>query len=240
MNEVMRELERRFPPEFRNRIDEVVIFSPLAHDEVPFEQVLAAVPFFLFMGYILESSGLMERLFRAFQLTMAKVSGSLYIAVTATAGSGLIYHVFDHYGPEKKGAVGGRINGVLISNAQGAAVAYAMYRLRIPGTVFVPEGASPAKLAAIRGYVNTAGVPDAALMKMAKFGAVVDDWVARNDLDITAEGMRTTERRGVVLPAGVSLVGDPEAIVCSVQAPRTEVEEAPALEEGTEPALVTP
>jgi ATP-dependent Clp protease ATP-binding subunit ClpA len=33
-NEVMRELERRFPPEFRNRIDEIVIFSPLAHDEV--------------------------------------------------------------------------------------------------------------------------------------------------------------------------------------------------------------
>jgi len=33
-NEVMRELERRFPPEFRNRIDEVVIFSPLAHDDV--------------------------------------------------------------------------------------------------------------------------------------------------------------------------------------------------------------
>src|SRR5512142_2676255 len=33
-NEVMRELERRFPPEFRNRIDEVVIFSPLSHDEV--------------------------------------------------------------------------------------------------------------------------------------------------------------------------------------------------------------
>jgi len=32
--EVMRELERRFPPEFRNRIDEVVLFSPLAHDEV--------------------------------------------------------------------------------------------------------------------------------------------------------------------------------------------------------------
>jgi ATP-dependent Clp protease ATP-binding subunit ClpA len=32
--EVMRELERRFPPEFRNRIDEVVLFSPLTHDEV--------------------------------------------------------------------------------------------------------------------------------------------------------------------------------------------------------------
>jgi ATP-dependent Clp protease ATP-binding subunit ClpA len=32
--EVMRELERRFSPEFRNRIDEVVLFAPLRHDEV--------------------------------------------------------------------------------------------------------------------------------------------------------------------------------------------------------------
>jgi ATP-dependent Clp protease ATP-binding subunit ClpA len=33
-SEVMRELERRFPPEFRNRIDEIVLFAPLARDEV--------------------------------------------------------------------------------------------------------------------------------------------------------------------------------------------------------------
>ena len=32
--EVMRELERRFPPEFRNRIDEVVLFAPLTKPEV--------------------------------------------------------------------------------------------------------------------------------------------------------------------------------------------------------------
>jgi len=32
--EVQRELERRFSPEFRNRIDEVVMFTPLAKDEV--------------------------------------------------------------------------------------------------------------------------------------------------------------------------------------------------------------
>jgi len=32
--EVMRELERRFPPEFRNRIDQVVLFAPLTSDEV--------------------------------------------------------------------------------------------------------------------------------------------------------------------------------------------------------------
>jgi ATP-dependent Clp protease ATP-binding subunit ClpA len=31
---VNKELERRFPPEFRNRIDEVVLFQPLTHEEV--------------------------------------------------------------------------------------------------------------------------------------------------------------------------------------------------------------
>jgi ATP-dependent Clp protease ATP-binding subunit ClpA len=32
--EVMRELERRFPPEFRNRVDDVVLFAPLTEEEV--------------------------------------------------------------------------------------------------------------------------------------------------------------------------------------------------------------
>ena len=32
--EIIRELERRFSPEFRNRIDEVVVFRPLTRDEV--------------------------------------------------------------------------------------------------------------------------------------------------------------------------------------------------------------
>ncbi len=42
----------------------------------------------------------------------------------------------------------------------------------------------------------------------------------------------------VPLPHGVTLLGDPEAIVCSVQTPRTEVEEVPELEEAAEPELV--
>jgi tripartite ATP-independent transporter DctM subunit len=46
---------------------------------------LAAVPFFLFMGYLLEQSGLMERLFRAIQLMLAALRGSLYLAVLLTA-----------------------------------------------------------------------------------------------------------------------------------------------------------
>ncbi len=49
------------------------------------DTVLSAVPFFLFMGYILESSGLMSRLFKAFQFMLARLSGSLYLAVTSTA-----------------------------------------------------------------------------------------------------------------------------------------------------------
>ncbi|MDO8595122.1 MAG: EF-Tu/IF-2/RF-3 family GTPase, partial [Sulfuricaulis sp.] len=60
--------------------------------------------------------------------------------LTATAGSGLIYHVFDHYGPEKKGVVGGRINGVLISNGAGESVAYALFNLQERGRMFVAPG----------------------------------------------------------------------------------------------------
>ena len=36
-----------------------------------------------------------------------------------------------------------------------------------------------AKLAEIRKYVSTGGVPDSALIKMAKLGAVIDEWMRR-------------------------------------------------------------
>jgi len=49
------------------------------------ETLLAAVPMFLFMGYVLERAGLMNRLFHGFQLLLAPVKGSLYIVVLATA-----------------------------------------------------------------------------------------------------------------------------------------------------------
>jgi tripartite ATP-independent transporter DctM subunit len=49
------------------------------------DPTLASVPFFLFMGYLLEQSGLMERLFRAVQLLLASLHGSLYLAVLITA-----------------------------------------------------------------------------------------------------------------------------------------------------------
>src|SRR4029079_5682163 len=49
------------------------------------EPSLASVPFFLFMGFLLEQSGLMERLFRGIQQMLATVRGSLYLAVLITA-----------------------------------------------------------------------------------------------------------------------------------------------------------
>ena len=45
------------------------------------EQTLASVPLFVFMGLLLEQAGLLERLFRAVQLALARLAGSLYIAV---------------------------------------------------------------------------------------------------------------------------------------------------------------
>jgi tripartite ATP-independent transporter DctM subunit len=45
------------------------------------EQTLASVPLFVFMGLLLERAGLLERLFRSAQFALARVHGSLYIAV---------------------------------------------------------------------------------------------------------------------------------------------------------------
>ncbi|MGH7307196.1 MAG: TRAP transporter large permease subunit, partial [Candidatus Rokuibacteriota bacterium] len=49
------------------------------------EEVLAAVPLFIFMGYVTEQAGLMERLFQAFRLVFAPLRGSLYLGVILTA-----------------------------------------------------------------------------------------------------------------------------------------------------------
>ncbi|MGB7759426.1 MAG: L-fucose/L-arabinose isomerase family protein [Bryobacteraceae bacterium] len=48
------------------------------------------------------------------------------------------------------------------------------------------DPAAAAKLAEIRGYVATSGVPDQALMKMAKLGAVIDQWMAQTDVTVSA------------------------------------------------------
>ncbi|MUL09121.1 translational GTPase TypA [Aliivibrio fischeri] len=56
--------------------------------------------------------------------------------MTLTSGSGLLYHTFDHYGPHKGGTIGQRSNGVLISNATGKALTYALFNLQERGRLF--------------------------------------------------------------------------------------------------------
>jgi len=62
--------------------------------------------------------------------------------LTATQGSGLLYNVFSHYGPAKKGDFGQRVNGVLIANGAGKALAYALFTLQDRGRLFI-EHAQP-------------------------------------------------------------------------------------------------
>lgn len=57
--------------------------------------------------------------------------------LTATTGTGLYYSIFDSYKPMKKGAIGQRINGSLISMSQGKSAAYAIYNLQKSGKFFI-------------------------------------------------------------------------------------------------------
>ncbi|MCW8826514.1 MAG: translational GTPase TypA [Gammaproteobacteria bacterium] len=61
--------------------------------------------------------------------------------LTATRGSGLIYSVFDHYGPMKKGEYGIRMNGVMIANATGKALTNSIFNLQERGRMFIGHGA---------------------------------------------------------------------------------------------------
>lgn len=57
--------------------------------------------------------------------------------LSCTSGTGLIYHVYDHYGPAIKGRIGKRINGVLIANCAGTARAFALFNLQERGRLFL-------------------------------------------------------------------------------------------------------
>lgn len=60
--------------------------------------------------------------------------------MTMTSGTGLLYATFSHYDDVKQGEIGRRQNGVMISNGQGKAVAYALYSLQDRGKLFVGHG----------------------------------------------------------------------------------------------------
>jgi GTP-binding protein len=60
--------------------------------------------------------------------------------MTLTRGTGLMSHVFDDYAPAKNEEVADRRNGVLVSQDDGNAVAYALWKLQERGRMFVSPG----------------------------------------------------------------------------------------------------
>ncbi|MGN6738367.1 translational GTPase TypA [Dyella sp.] len=61
---------------------------------------------------------------------------------TLTQGSGLLFHVFDHYGPYTPAPIAKRQNGVMIANAGGTTPAYSLGPLQERGKLFAAEGDS--------------------------------------------------------------------------------------------------
>ncbi|OGT33114.1 MAG: GTP-binding protein TypA [Gammaproteobacteria bacterium RIFCSPHIGHO2_02_FULL_39_13] len=57
--------------------------------------------------------------------------------LTLTSGSGVMHHVFDHYGPAKTKAIKARHRGVLICNCAGITRAFGLYGLQERGSLFV-------------------------------------------------------------------------------------------------------
>jgi len=61
--------------------------------------------------------------------------------INNTGGSGLLFHNFDHFGPASENKdVGQRYNGVMLSNEQGKAVAYALFNLQERGAMIASHG----------------------------------------------------------------------------------------------------
>ncbi len=60
--------------------------------------------------------------------------------LTATSGTGLIYHVFERYDRRVGGAIAQRNNGVLVSTVTGKALAYALFNLQERGSLFIGHG----------------------------------------------------------------------------------------------------
>jgi len=59
---------------------------------------------------------------------------------TVTAGTGLLFHTFEKYGPYNPAPISTRNNGVLISNSTGKAVAYALFNLQDRGRMIINAG----------------------------------------------------------------------------------------------------
>ncbi len=103
------------------------------------------------------------------------------------------------------------------------------------------DDAAQAKLAAIKKYVTTTGIPEAALLKMAKLGAVVDGWMKQTNCTISAVQCWTSmEEFFGVVPCTIMSMMSNELIpsACEVDVPGTLSMYMMALASGTPSALL--
>lgn len=103
------------------------------------------------------------------------------------------------------------------------------------------DDAAQAKLAAIKSYVTTSGIPEAALMKMAKLGAVIDGWMKQTSVTISAVQCWTSmEEFFGIVPCTIMSMMSNELIpsACEVDVPGTISMYMLALASGTPSALL--
>jgi len=60
--------------------------------------------------------------------------------MTTTSGTGLMYHVFDRYGPAQHGGIAPRKNGTMTSNGPGKLLGFALFNLQERGRMFASPG----------------------------------------------------------------------------------------------------
>ncbi|NRA73459.1 MAG: translational GTPase TypA [Rickettsiales bacterium] len=72
-----------------------------------------------------------------YSITTRGLTGFQTEFMTLTSGTGLLHHVFDHYGPIKPESQAKRSRGVLISNCKGKATGFALFNLQTRGQLII-------------------------------------------------------------------------------------------------------
>ena len=101
------------------------------------------------------------------------------------------------------------------------------------------DDAAQAKLAAIKSYVSTSGIPDDALLKMSKLGAVIDGWMKQTHVTISAVQCWTSmEEFFGVVPCTIMSMMSNNLIPSACEVPGTLSMYMLALASGTPSALL--
>ena len=130
---------------------EVIIHEVDGHKEEPYEQLVVDLES-AYQGAVMERLGERRAELQSMQLDgRGRVRLDYQIPArgligfqnefrTLSAGTGLMFHVFSHYGLYQPGDISRRNNGVLVSKSTGKAVAYALFNLQERGRFIIEPG----------------------------------------------------------------------------------------------------